>query len=178
MSSKREGKTCIHKGLNRKHSCNVQSVMRPPKEEAKHAYTKALTKAFRKHSCNVQSATPLHKGINMDGKTCIHKGLNRKHSCNVQSVNAPSMEREAKHAYTKALTENIPAMPNQRCALHGKGGKTCIHKGLNKNIPAKSNLLTPSMKGRQNMIYTKDLNRKHSCKIQSADAPRWKGRNT
>ncbi|CAG2213660.1 ADGRB3 [Mytilus edulis] len=78
------GKTCIHKGLNRKHSCNVQSATRPPRE---------------------------------GGKTCIRKGLNRKHSCNVQSVTTLASEKEAKHAYTKALIENIPAMSNERVLL-------------------------------------------------------------
>ncbi|CAG2213668.1 unnamed protein product [Mytilus edulis] len=123
-SSKEGGKTCIHKGLNRKTE-NIpamqnilQSAMRPPKEGGKTCIHKGL------NSCNVQENIPAkmhtqrprkHSSVTRPpkegGKTCIHKGLNRKHSCNVQSATRPPKE-EAKHAYTKALTENIPAMSN------------------------------------------------------------------
>ncbi|CAG2213659.1 unnamed protein product [Mytilus edulis] len=130
-------KTCIHKGLNRKHSCNVQSATRPPKEEAKHAYAKALTE-------NIPAMSNLRCPPKEGGKTCIHKGLNRKHSCNVQSATRPLRheKKEAKHAYTKALTENIPAMSNLRRALLKREAKHAYTKALIENIPAMSNLKT------------------------------------
>ncbi|CAG2250559.1 unnamed protein product [Mytilus edulis] len=142
------GKTCIRKGLNRKHSCNVQSVMRPPRERERE----------EKHD--------IHKGIlteNIPGKSNQLRALEGK---------------EEKHDIHKGiLTENIPGKSNQLRALEGKEEKHDIHKGiLTENIPGNPISFTlrgkgsPRWKGRKNMIYTKDLNGKHTWKSKQPAA--------